>query len=147
MTFREAERAIKKGDLLLLRHELEGGLDPNLSNRFSWTLLMVAALQGNSSVGALLLDHCADPNRRNEFGDTALSCAAHTGHPSFVRLLLDCGASLAGSPFGKTFEDFLDWAEEFGSGSPDAMKRTRSVVRAARDGEPGSVNDADPLSR
>jgi ankyrin repeat protein len=132
VTFDEADKAIKKGDLLRIRRELERGLDPNLSNRFSWTLLMAAAMHGNASIGNLLLDHGADPDKRNHFGDTALSLAAHTGHPSFVHLLLEYGASLEGFPFGKTFEDFLDWAEKYGSWARESMKRTRSVVGAAR---------------
>jgi len=135
VTFGEANKAIKKGDLLRMRHELGSGLDPNLSNRFSWTLLMIAAMQGNTSMGILLLDHGADPNRKNKHEDTALSLAAFTGHPSLVRLLLDRGASLEGFPFGKTFEDFLDWCEKHEAGRTEAMKRTKSVVAAARTGE------------
>jgi hypothetical protein len=141
MTFDEAHRAMKRGDLLNLRHELERGLDPNLSNKFSWTLLMCAAMHGDTSIGILLLDHGADPEKRNQFGDTALSLAAHTGHPSFARILLEYGASLEGFPFGKTFEDFLDWVEKYGSGSPEAMKRTRSVVGAAQTGKSDSKRE------
>jgi ankyrin repeat protein len=133
VTFDEAGRAIKKGDIVRLRQALESGLDPNLSNKFCWTLLMVAAMSsGNTSIGSLLLDHGADPNRKNKWGDTALSSAGHTGHPSFVRFLLDRGASLDGFPFGKTFEDFLEWAEKYGTGSPQSMRRAKSVVSAAR---------------
>ena len=33
MTYEEAHRAIKRGDLVRLRAELESGLTPNLSNR------------------------------------------------------------------------------------------------------------------
>jgi len=83
VTSKEANRAIKKGDALLLRRELGLGLDPILSNELSWTLLMVAAMSGDTSIGILLLDHGADANKRNKFGDTALSLAAH--RPSFLR--------------------------------------------------------------
>ena len=134
MTFEEANRAIKRSDLLRMRLELERGLDPNLSNKLAWTLLMCAAMLGNTSIGTLLLEHGADPERQNQFGDTALSLASHTGHPSFARLLLEHGASLEGFPFGKSFEDFLEWVEKYGSGSADAIKRTRSIVSAGRIG-------------
>ena len=49
MTFDEAHRVIKRGDISLLRSELEGGLSPNLCSRYSWTLLMLAAMDGNIS--------------------------------------------------------------------------------------------------
>ena len=54
MTFDEAHRAIKKGDLARLRKELDDGLNPNLANRRFWTLLMLAAIEGNTKIGELL---------------------------------------------------------------------------------------------
>jgi ankyrin repeat protein len=133
MTFDDAEPLIKRGDVLSLRHSLETGLDPNLSNKLGWTLLMLAAMKnGDTSVGSLLLDHGAVLDVRNKFGETALSLAAHTGHHSFVKLLLDHGASLDGHPFGSSMESFLDWAEQYGTGSQEAMLKTREVVRNAR---------------
>jgi ankyrin repeat protein len=82
MTFDEIHRVIKKGDLYLLSKGLEDGLSPNLSNKYSWTLLMLAAMEGNSSIGRLLIEKGADLNCRNPFGDTALSCS--TDRPYFV---------------------------------------------------------------
>ena len=132
MTFDDAEQLIKRGDVLSLRHSLEAGLDANLTNELGWTFLMRAAMNGNTSVGNLLIDRGADLNRRNKFGDTALSLAAHTGHHSYVKLLLDHGASLDGHPFGSSMESFLDWAEQYGTGSQEAMLKTREAVRKAR---------------
>src|SRR5215470_14648910 len=100
MTFDEAHRVIKRGDLNRLRNELDGGLSPNLCNQYSWTLLMLAAMEGNTNIGRLLIERGADLDGRNSHRDTALSLAAHTGHPSFVKLLLDTGASLECYPFG-----------------------------------------------
>src|SRR5277367_2884590 len=102
MTFDEANKIIEKGDLIGLRNELDGGLDPNLCNQNSWTLLMAAAMEGDTSIGTLLIERGADLERRNKFRDTALSLAAHTGHPSFVKLLLTSGASLECHPDGIT---------------------------------------------
>jgi hypothetical protein len=45
MNFDEASEAIKKGDVVRLRHYLESGLDPNLSNQHGGTLLMRAAME------------------------------------------------------------------------------------------------------
>jgi ankyrin repeat protein len=80
MTFDEAHRVIKEGDILSLRCELEKGTSPNLANQFSWTLLMLAAMTGNTSMGELLVSNGADVNSANDFGESALSLAAHFGH-------------------------------------------------------------------
>jgi ankyrin repeat protein len=110
MTFDEASKLIKKGDIISLRKELQAGLSPDLSNQYSWTLLMDAAMQGNTSIGSLLIENGAELDRRNKHRDTALSLAAHTGHASFVDLLLRSGASLECHPFGNTFDVWLNWA-------------------------------------
>src|SRR5450631_4495353 len=94
MTFLEAIRLIKKGDLLELRHALDGGLDPNYSNEIGTTLLMLAAMEGNSAAGGILIDKGAELDRENSHHDSALSLAAWFAHPKFVRLLLVRGASV-----------------------------------------------------
>jgi ankyrin repeat protein len=114
MTFDEASKLIKKGDIIRLRKELQDGINPNLANQYSWTLLMIAALEGNTSIGSLLIESGAELDRRNNVNDTALSLAAHTGHPSFVGLLLTGGASLDCHPFGNTFDVWFDWACQYG---------------------------------
>jgi ankyrin repeat protein len=114
MTFAEAKKLIKKGDVIRLRKELRDGLNPNMANQYSWTLLMVAALEGNTSIGSLLIESGAELDRRSNFRDTALSLAAHTGHPSFVALLLTGGASLECYPFGDTFDVWFNWACQYG---------------------------------
>lgn len=93
MTFDEAHAAIKKGDIISLRHALDAGLGPDLSNQFSWTLLMLAAIEGNTVVAELLISRGADVNRANKFGNTALSLAANGKHSRFMKLLLSHGAS------------------------------------------------------
>lgn len=114
MTFDDASKLIKKGDIISLRKELRDGLSPNLTNQYSWTLLMSAALEGNTSIGSLLVESGAELDTRNKFRDTALSLAAHSGHPSFVHLLLTSGASLECHPCGDTFDDWLNWACRYG---------------------------------
>ena len=61
-------------------------MSPNLSNQFSWTLLMLAAIKGNLTIGELLISSGADIDAINDFGETALSLAAHGGHTRFVRV-------------------------------------------------------------
>src|SRR5436309_3380378 len=77
--FHSAHRLIKRGDLIGMRHALEAGLDPNLTNRFGWTLLMLTALHGRSDFAQLLMSSGADAARKNKFGDSASSLAAHKG--------------------------------------------------------------------
>jgi ankyrin repeat protein len=77
--FHSAHRLIKRGDIIAMRHALDAGLDPNLTNRFGWTLLMLAALHGRSDFAELLLSMGADPARKNKFDDSASSLATHKG--------------------------------------------------------------------
>jgi ankyrin repeat protein len=127
MTFDEAHRGIKRGNLSLLRKELEVGLNPNLSNRYSWTILMLAALAGNTRIGELLIEKGADLNLRNKFGDTALSLAAKSGHTSFVELLLRHGASLDCYPHGNSLDIFLSWIEEYAGNSSAQIKNIKRL--------------------
>jgi ankyrin repeat protein len=136
MTFDEACKLIKKGDIIRLRKELRDGLSPNTANQYSWTLLMIAALDGNTSIGSLLIESGAELDRRNDFRETALSLAAHSGHSSFVGLLLTSGASLECHPFGNTFDAWLNWACQYGRCSEKIrglFDRERKI-RAERDG-------------
>jgi ankyrin repeat protein len=131
--FPRGTQAIKKGDVIRICHFLESGGDANLANRLSWTLLMMAALEGNTGIGEELIQRGAGLDMRNKFGDTALSLAAHTGHVGFVELLLSSGASLDEHPFGTSFESFLDWAAQYGTGAPEAMAKIRTIVEAKRE--------------
>jgi ankyrin repeat protein len=132
MDFDSVSKAIKKGDVLQVRHYLDQGVPADLSNQYGLTLLMCAALEGNTAAGRALILKGAQVDRRNKFQDTALSLAAHTGHPSFVDLLVKAGASLDGHPFGASFEDFLDWASKYGTGSQECMTRTKAIIKSAR---------------
>jgi ankyrin repeat protein len=132
MNFDEAQKAIKKGDALHIRHYLESGLDPNLSNRFGATLLMVAAFEGNTAIGRDLILHGAQLDARDSHGWTALCTAVHTGHLGFVELLVDAGASLDGQAFGSSIKGFLDWALMYGSGSKDAMRKMKPLIESVR---------------
>jgi len=107
LRFDALQRLVKKGDIISLRRELDLGMSPNLSNRFSWTLLMLVALAGKLSMGELLISRGAEVNATNDFGETALSLAAHRGHMRFIKLLLAHGASIDCRPHGSGLEDRL----------------------------------------
>lgn len=104
MTYEAVHRVIKRGDVETLNTALKSGLDADLSNQYGWTLLMLAAMSGNTAIGKLLIEAGADVDHRNKFRDTALSLAVHTSHPSFVRLLLSSGASLDCHPHGNSLD-------------------------------------------
>jgi ankyrin repeat protein len=128
MTFDEASKLIKKGDIVSLRKELQCGLSPNLCNQYSWTLLMDAAMQGNTSIGSLLIENGAELDRRNI-------------HPAFVSLLLVNGASLDCHPHGNSFDIWLDWACEYGRCSPKirTLFDKERQARAERDHQLGHL--------
>jgi ankyrin repeat protein len=107
LTFTQAHRLIKTGNLVALRRALDDGLNPDLSNQFSWTLLMLTGIRGNTSIGRLLISRGANLDRVNRSGETALSLAAQQGHLPFVRLLLSYGASIECRPHGHSVEQWV----------------------------------------
>lgn len=107
MTFDEAHTAIKKGDIISLRHALDDGMMPDLPNQFSWTPLMLAAIEGNTAIAELLVSKGADLNKTNNFGDTALSLAACGGHVQLVNFLRKNGASVDCQPHGTSLQDWI----------------------------------------
>ena len=64
MTFEEVYRLIKRGDTPRLRLEIEDGLNPNLSNQYGWSILMMAAIRGSTSIGKLLIEAGAELDSR-----------------------------------------------------------------------------------
>jgi len=126
MTFDEAHVAIKRGQTSLLEEAFAAALSVNASNRFGWTLLMIAALKGDTTIGTLLLERGADVAPLNNFGESALSLAAHRGHLPFVRLLMSRGASIEVRPHGHDLESWLRCA----SGLPAA--KIDAIVEALR---------------
>jgi ankyrin repeat protein len=107
MTFDTLHKFIKRGDIFSVRQELDAGVNPNFTNQFGWSLLMSAALEGNTSIGELLLSRGAEVDAKNNFGETALSLAAHRGHLPFIRVLLANGAATDYSRNGASLENWL----------------------------------------
>jgi ankyrin repeat protein len=87
LTYRAAQTLIKRGDEPALRAALEAGLDPNLVNQNGWSLLMLAAVEGDVPLGRLLLEYKADAALQNNKGETALTLAQHRGYTLFAELI------------------------------------------------------------
>jgi hypothetical protein len=87
MTYRGAQNLIKRGDEPALRQALDTGLDPNLVNQNGWTLLMLAAIEGDVHIGRLLIEKGAAIHAHNNKKDTASTLATHRGHTLFTDLL------------------------------------------------------------
>jgi ankyrin repeat protein len=87
MTYRAAQNLIKRGDEPNLRAALSTGLDPNLANHNGWTLLMLAAVEGDAPIGRLLLEFGSNRALQNNKSETALDLATHRGFQLFIDLL------------------------------------------------------------
>jgi ankyrin repeat protein len=125
MTFMDAIRVIKKGDIIRMRHDLDVGLDPNLANQFGSTLLMLAAIHGNTAIGRLLIEAGADLDRQTNLHDCALSFAVMFGHNGFVKLLLNSGVSLAPIKERCSLASFLEWCERYCVVTSEQMENIR----------------------
>jgi ankyrin repeat protein len=62
--------------------------DVNAKTKGGWTVLHLAARDGNKDVVELLLTHKADVNAASDFGITPLHLAAREGHKDVAELLL-----------------------------------------------------------
>jgi ankyrin repeat protein len=89
--------AAARGDEARVKELLASGSDPNASGSDDWTPLTVAALEGQTSIVALLLDAGARIDLAEGGGNSPLYWAAFGGNADSTRLLLARGASdLAG---------------------------------------------------
>jgi ankyrin repeat protein len=140
MTYDEAQKAIKRGNIDAFSAAFKNGLDPNLANKYGWTILILAAGKGNSKIGKLIIDAGADLNKLTTNGGvTALSHAVLCGSASFVELLLAEGVSLDCNPHGNTLDNYLDWVARF---YPERMRRIRKAFDNTR--EARAANDHRP---
>ena len=87
MSYRAAQTLIKRGDEPALRAALNADLSSNLANANGWTLLMLAAVEGNVEIAKLLLEKGAKTAAKNNKGQTALDIAQQKGHTAFAEVL------------------------------------------------------------
>lgn len=101
MTFDQAHRAIKRGQLATLVNAIPHELSPNEKyDKTGTSLLMMAAKTGNIAIVGFLIEKGAYLNDIDKSGWTALSMAGHHGHARCIMVLLEAGATLIGRPMG-----------------------------------------------
>jgi ankyrin repeat protein len=87
LTYRGAQNLIKRGDEAGLRAALDAGLDVNSVNQNGWSLLMLAAVEGDVPVGRLLVERGADVAAKNKAEKSAEMLASDRGFGAFVEML------------------------------------------------------------
>ncbi|WP_371220405.1 ankyrin repeat domain-containing protein [Orientia tsutsugamushi] len=83
-----------KGDIELLQHLIDHGINVNTTNHWNNTALHVASYHGNIDIVNLLLDNNANPNLQDANLHTPLHLAISNGHIDIVRLLLNHEANI-----------------------------------------------------
>jgi ankyrin repeat protein len=118
--------AAREGDVPTLERLLDESPDrlPAPTGQYRWTLLHVAAHNGQARVVELLLEGGSDVNAREEGDNTyALHWAAAQGHLEVVRILTDAGGDVVGA--GDLHElEVIGWATCFERGD----ERQRAVA-------------------
>ena len=84
--------AIKHGDIISVRRELDSGADIHEKDSNGWTPLFHAAHRGDLNIVQLLIGAGADVNHGSDTGFTALFSAVLSGHTGIVKELLTSGA-------------------------------------------------------
>ncbi|MFZ5596321.1 MAG: ankyrin repeat domain-containing protein [Bacillota bacterium] len=85
----------RDGDSTMVRVLLDRGIDPEATDIYGATALMLAARNGHTPVVRALLEKGAAVNTMSADGITALMAAAYPGHTETVELLLSAGADPA----------------------------------------------------
>ena len=80
-------KAAEAGNLGSAKAALERGADPNTTDEFKRTALMLASLNGHDEVAKALIEAGADISARAKYGQTALQFATEGGHTAIAALL------------------------------------------------------------
>lgn len=131
MDYALLERAIKQHDAIKIREALEAGVDPNLAQRFGYTLLHEVAKAGDTTMGRLLISGGADINRRSQHDVSPLDVAIMHDRIGFSELLLE--AETERGAYGMQFESFLDWATQYTQLS-ESHRRVLELYRSSASG-------------
>ena len=81
----------RRGDLPVMETFLQAGLDPDLQDTRGYSLLMIAAYNGQRTMTELLLERGADPNLPDPSGNSPLMGVCFKAEPEVARILLDHG--------------------------------------------------------
>ncbi|CAM8995843.1 unnamed protein product [Rhodiola kirilowii] len=87
--------AIYSGDLHLLKHLVEAGADPKMTDYDGRSPLHIAASKGFEDIVLFLLEQGVDVNISDNFGYTPLLQAIKCGHDQIAALLAKAGSLLA----------------------------------------------------
>ena len=89
------------GNLALVRHHIDAGVNPNYQHpEVLCTPLVASLIAGHDDIAHYLLAHGADPMLRSDFDDlTPLLAAQRHGRAEFVALLQALGAKEQRRPF------------------------------------------------
>jgi Ankyrin repeats (3 copies) len=93
-------RAVREGDVALLRARLQAGGDPNERDASGRTPLIEAAELGQVEVARVLISAGADLNARPRGWGSALEMAERTGHTKLAEILRQAGARTFGRSVG-----------------------------------------------
>jgi ankyrin repeat protein len=107
-SFDEFQTHIKHGDILRVKALVASGIGPDTRNRFGWTPLMLAALEGHTPIVSFLISAGANINAVNDFGVSPLAYAALEGHCKALDALLAAGASVDVQPHGVSLLEFAN---------------------------------------
>lgn len=87
--------AASRGDIKVISLMCDQGFDPNEADYDQRTALMIAAVQGNTSIVKKLFSYeGTNPNKTDIHGNSALHEAVKCGHDEVIDVLIEHGASL-----------------------------------------------------
>uniref|UniRef100_A0A7N0V7E4 Potassium channel n=2 Tax=Kalanchoe fedtschenkoi TaxID=63787 RepID=A0A7N0V7E4_KALFE len=86
--------AVYNGDIYLLKHLVEAGADPKMTDYDGRSPLHIAASKGFEDILVFLLQQGVDVNTSDNFGNTPLLQAVKCGHDHIISLLVKAGGSL-----------------------------------------------------
>jgi hypothetical protein len=102
-TLKDAENAIKNGNLFAVRDFIQTGGNVNECNKLGKTLLHTACCYKDLEVIKTLIENGANLNQPDRIGETPLHYAATIGNINIINLLLKNGAdSSCKNSFGRT---------------------------------------------
>ena len=107
--WKEMFNAACDGDLELVKHHVENGIDVNYAHpEFLSTPIVACALEGQEHVALYLLDAGADPNLYSEFDAmTPLQAARKAGLATLEAKLVEVGAIEAAVPETRPRQSWL----------------------------------------
>lgn len=99
--WKDLYQAAVDGDLALVRHHIQEGIDPNFQHaEVLRTPLVASLIEGHAGVARYLLEHGADPSLVSELDDMGpLQAARQYGHHEIAALLAQRGARVTRRPF------------------------------------------------